>query len=264
MRFELAGQMAPSVIDPVPDTPSNLLWEDQFNGLEGTAPDSSAWVIGTTVGETWDHWCRCKPENVFLDGEGHLVLRIKRDTAGPNGLPYSGGWLATFNAWAGYPAPNIKKAFSLPFAYETRFLFPNVEGAHFGCGWLQQIDVDEAGSINEVDVGESRSTFPTKVGFYKHRFVAGVDAEGAGVEVDTLDARTNWQTVRCEVRVDSTKYFLNGVQVTTQPGSLGSHGLEASCAISDDAWQSGGGSPDPEDPGPWDQLIDYVRFVRLF
>src|SRR5215213_11941133 len=106
MRLELAGQMTPSIIDPVPPTPANLLWEDHFSGLEGTAPDSDFWILGDTRGNVNDEWCTCDPDNAFLDGDGHLVLRTKRDVGGTNGLEYSGAHIATFNAWGGYPASN--------------------------------------------------------------------------------------------------------------------------------------------------------------
>lgn len=276
MRFELSGIIDPEDLptpppepepdpDPDPDPPpppeGDVLWEDHFLGAEGDPPDPDSFVVVTSTGETWDHWCKCLPENVYQDGDSHLVLRTKPDTAGPNGLPYSGGWLATFDAQSGYPSAGVLRAFEPPFAYETRFLFPNVAGAHFGSGWVQQVDHDESEIVYELDCCESRSTFPTETGFYTHKFLSGVDLDTVGVVPSITDGRVNWHVGRVEVRTSEVKYFLDGVLKSTAYGVTGLYGMEASCAISNDPWQSGGGSP--SGVGPWYNLIDYVRFLSL-
>ena len=62
-----------------------LTWSDEFNGPAGTPPDPAKWNYDLGGGgwgngeiETYTN----SPNNVFQDGQGNLVIRAIRDSAG--------------------------------------------------------------------------------------------------------------------------------------------------------------------------------------
>src|SRR5438105_4083030 len=89
----------PSPSTPVePATPASpaswtLSWSDEFDGPAGATFDRSKWVADTGGGG-WGNQERefytTRPENVSLDGEGHLVITARAE------LPNSG-----YRCWYG-------------------------------------------------------------------------------------------------------------------------------------------------------------------
>lgn len=256
---------------PVPGTNSLapttkvILFEDNFDGPAGSKPDPAKWEIDSTVGESWDNWAKMKPENVYLDGQGNLVLLAKRDVAGPNGLPYSGGLVATYGYHSGYPASGIRAQWDVPFRFESRWRMPPVDGSHVAAAWLQRLDAAQAGGhVFELDCGESHSSLPLKCGFYQHDWVNGLETNVATGEVDvSSNWRENFHTVRADVYADRVEYYLDDVKYKTYYGVTGKFGLVMHNPISRDPWQNGGKLPDPASPGPWPMLVSHVRAVRL-
>lgn len=72
-----------------------LIWSDEFNGAANSYPDSSKWKYDTGAGGwgngEWETYCApgsnatpCNAAlpNVFLDGQGNLVIRARRDASG--------------------------------------------------------------------------------------------------------------------------------------------------------------------------------------
>lgn len=80
-----------------------LQWQDNFDGPAGSAPDPSVWNVANKTGYTTQgeqEWY--SPDNVYLDGNGHLVLYSIPKAY--NGLNYTSGWVDTskkFNATYG-------------------------------------------------------------------------------------------------------------------------------------------------------------------
>ncbi|MDP8981600.1 MAG: family 16 glycosylhydrolase [Acidobacteriota bacterium] len=79
--LSLAGFLA------VAQSPSawKLVWSDEFNGPPGAPPDPAKWNYdlggggwGNSEAEVYTN----SPNNVFQDGQGHLVIRAIRDAAG--------------------------------------------------------------------------------------------------------------------------------------------------------------------------------------
>lgn len=89
--------------DPTPIAPPSgwaLAWADEFDGAAGAAPDPARWVLETGTGPNQDGWGNAeletytgRPENVSLDGEGHLVITARREPF--EGREYTSGRLTT-------------------------------------------------------------------------------------------------------------------------------------------------------------------------
>ncbi len=61
-----------------------LVWSDDFDGEAGTLPDASKWTYDIGTGDNgWGNqeleYYTNRPENVSLDGEGHLVITARRE-----------------------------------------------------------------------------------------------------------------------------------------------------------------------------------------
>src|SRR5258708_24672183 len=70
---------SPALADPVPPAPAGwtTVFSDNFAGAAGTAPSSANWFydIGTGFGTGEKEHTTNSTSNVYLDGNGHLVLK---------------------------------------------------------------------------------------------------------------------------------------------------------------------------------------------
>jgi hypothetical protein len=82
----LVAIMAGCDIDPkqsLPDRNYELVWSDEFDGDSGTAPNAAKWAYDLGTGQNgWGNnelqTYTNKPENISLDGKGHLAItRLK-------------------------------------------------------------------------------------------------------------------------------------------------------------------------------------------
>ncbi|GDY32294.1 glycoside hydrolase family 16 protein [Gandjariella thermophila] len=86
-----AGQDRPAHAAPAPPSGFTTIWSDDFDGAGGTLPSSANWLFDTGTGYPGgaDHWgtgevetMTNSPNNVSLDGNGHLAIRPVRDASG--------------------------------------------------------------------------------------------------------------------------------------------------------------------------------------
>jgi hypothetical protein len=250
---------APSV-PPTKPPPTTYLFNDEFNG---TTLDSTKWYNADNI--QYGGMSYSKAANATLDGNGNLDLKITRENW--NGKAYAGASVGTYLYQTGWPVPaqDIKASWKAPFSYETRFLLPDVLGAWISPGWNQNIDRPTSQVINEIDLGEIRSMNPTWFGANQHKWQNGAEvgvAENGGG--NGSDGRTNWHVMRVDALADSTKYYLDGTLVATHSAVSGVFGAQLHAEIADvGQWAAGGTQPDPNSPGPWHFLIDYVRVTAL-
>lgn len=68
--------------DPIYDRKWELAWQDEFEGPAGTSPDPAKWTydIGTDWGNAQLEYDTDRPENVSLDGKGHLAIIARRES----------------------------------------------------------------------------------------------------------------------------------------------------------------------------------------
>ena len=111
-------------LPPLPEGKKwNLVWNDEF---EGNQIDPSKWVILGDWKRRDGFWVK---EYAYLDGEGHLIIRTKKD-----GDRYTSGAVRT------------KGKFEHTFGYWVcRCKFPTQEG-HWPAFWLMTDGVGKVGN----------------------------------------------------------------------------------------------------------------------
>lgn len=244
--------------------PSPYLFDDEFDGAAGSPPDATKWNVQNGV--YYGAMSCSKSVNAFLDGQGHLVLRATREPAGwcsQDHAPFAGGSVGTYKYQTGWPPQGIKSSWPAGFRYEVRFKCSPVtgSGAWENAGWLQNVDRTSSQGLWELDTSEER-TSPTEIGMNQHKWVGSTDVSNEGGGAPTTDCRSDWHTVTVDTYPSGgTKYYLDGVYVTTHSSVGGSFGVQIHNEIADVS--AGIGQPAASDPGPWDMVVDYVRVTAL-
>src|ERR1043165_5643792 len=67
-----------------------LRWADEFDGAAGSAPDQAKWgydIGGNGWGNNELETYTSRTQNAFLDGDGHLIIKLIKETlTGPDGI----------------------------------------------------------------------------------------------------------------------------------------------------------------------------------
>ena len=84
------GQATQSSTQPHRRSPSyQLVWSDEFNGPDGSAPDASKWAI-QTGGNGWGNneleYYTARPQNVQVSGGNLVITAVKEDYTGADGV----------------------------------------------------------------------------------------------------------------------------------------------------------------------------------
>lgn len=135
-----------------PTAPRNweLVWEDEFTGAAGAPPNPANWKydIGTDWGNAQLEYDTDRPENVSLDGDGHLVITARRESY--NGREYTSARITT----AG------KQEFTYG-RFEARIRLPAGQGI-WPAFWLLGANITAVSwpQSGEIDVMEFRGQEP--------------------------------------------------------------------------------------------------------
>jgi beta-glucanase (GH16 family) len=149
----------PVVLPPPSTTP---VWSDEFDGPAGASFDRTKWtadVGGSGFGNQEREFYTTRPENVALDGEGHLVITARAELPSPD-----------FSCWYGscrYTSARLKTQGLMSQAYgrfEARIRIPRGQGL-WPAFWMLGNDVDTAGwpTSGEIDVMENVGREPLVV-----------------------------------------------------------------------------------------------------
>lgn len=135
-----------------------LAWADEFDGAAGSAPDAARWVLETGTGPNGDGWGNAelqtytaRPDNVALDGDGHLVLTARREALG--GREYTSARITT------------QGKFTTKYGrVEARVKLPAGKGL-WPAFWMLGANIDEVSwpACGEIDVLELRGDRPSTV-----------------------------------------------------------------------------------------------------
>lgn len=180
-----------------------LVWQDEFDGPAGELPDSSRWRfdIGTDWGNAQLEYDTRRPENVSLDGKGHLVITARQEEY--QGRHYTSGRINTWKLFA-----------QTRGRFEARLRLPVGQGV-WPAFWLLGANFDTVGwpDCGEIDIMEFRGQEPTIL----HASVHGPGYAGAHActersewpqplhedfHVFTLD----WEPERITWMLDGTPY----------------------------------------------------------
>jgi beta-glucanase (GH16 family) len=125
-----------------PSPPATQVWADEFNGPANSAPEAAKWTYDLGGGgwgnqelETYTN----QPQNVYVDGDGHLIIRVER-----SGSTYTSARLKTqglFAARYGTVESRIRLPFGQGIWPAFWMLGTNITSAGWpGCG---EIDIME-------------------------------------------------------------------------------------------------------------------------
>jgi beta-glucanase (GH16 family) len=166
---------APSGGTPPPPTQWTLTWSDEFDGPAGASFDRTRWVADTGGGG-WGNQERefytTRPENVALDGDGHLVITARAEPAGSS--------LACWYGACRYTSARLKTQGRFDQTYgrfEARIRIPRGQGL-WPAFWMLGRDIDTVGwpRCGEIDVMENIGREPRTV----HGTIHGPGYSGSG------------------------------------------------------------------------------------
>lgn len=234
-----------------------LVWEDEFSGPSGQSPDPSRWKydIGTDWGNQQLEFDTDRPENVSLDGNGHLAIIARRENF--SGSAFTSARITTqgtFDQTYGRFEARIKMPWGPGIWPAFWMLGSNIETV----GWPQ---------CGEIDIMEYRGQEPNII----HGSVHGPGYSGGqaitksyGFSQDRFDTdfhlfAIEWGESYINYYVDDALYFrvepedVPGEWVYDQPFYI-----LLNLAV-------GGnyvGFPTSQTPFPQTMLVDYVRVYK--
>lgn len=178
-----------------------LIWEDDFDGPAGQLPDPTKWTfdVGTGWGNNQLEYDTDRPENVSLDGNGHLAITAREEAY--EGAAYTSGRI------------NTQGRFSRARGrFEARIRLPVGQGI-WPAFWLLGDNFETVGwpACGEIDIMEYRGQEPNVV----HGSLHGPGYSGGGAVTgrfilpgDGFDA--GFHTFAIEWDDDSIAWFVDG------------------------------------------------------
>jgi beta-glucanase (GH16 family) len=233
-----------------------LVWQDEFNGPQGQSPDPALWRfdIGTDWGNAQLEYDTDRPENVSLDGEGHLAITAREESY--RGRDYTSGRINTYQLFA------QKRG-----RFEARIKLPIGQGI-WPAFWLLGADFETTGWPNcgEIDIMEYRGQEPSIVhgslhgpGYSGGSAITGhYELDGEGFNEDFHVFAVEWDSGRISWLIDGASYQ------TFTPDDL----PEGASWVFEDPFfiilnvAVGGhfvGPPDESTSFPQTMLVDWVR-----
>jgi len=228
--------------------------------ITNAAPDSRA-CTGFMQGS-----CPAR-NNVFRDGEGHLVLRVRRQ-----GTRYRGAIAGTFIYTGSWPPASKTIGWRPPFTVKLRAKMPSSPGL-WSSAWYQSVNQPRARGLFELDQVEQRTSVPfrhnTFVHFHKNGAV--VDALDWDCFMDLSTAVSTYHVYTMVVasasvvfRVDNRlcgTYTNLAVPAGSAAFSQHTFGVLLQNVVgAPGSWASGGRQPTGS--GPWDMVIDWLGITQ--
>ena len=240
--------------EPAPEI--GLIWQDEFEGPAGQLPDPGKWKfdIGTDWGNAQLEYDTDHPENVSLDGQGHLAITAREEEFG--GQDYTSGRIKTkglFEQTRG--------------RFEARIKLPIGQGI-WPAFWMLGNDIDQVGwpQCGEIDIMEYLGHEPRVL----HGTIHGPGYSGgrAITKSHTLGQggfNLGFHVFAVEWKEDSITWFVDGYDYHTAtvsdlpPGTTWvynhPHFMLLNLAVGG-RWP---GSPDETTVFPQTMLVDWVR-----
>ena len=130
------------------------VWHDEFNGPAGASFDRAKWAAdtgGLGFGNQEREFYTTRPENVALDGQGHLIITARAE---PSSSPYQ-CWYGK----CGYTSTRLKTKglFAQRYGrFEARIRIPRGQGM-WPAFWMLGTDIDSVGwpRSGEIDIMEN-------------------------------------------------------------------------------------------------------------
>src|SRR6516165_10075526 len=241
-----------------------LVWSDEFNAADGSAPDASKWAI-QTGGNGWGNneleYYTTRPQNVEVSGGNLVITAIKENYTGPDGV------------WRNYTSARLqtKGLFSQQYGrFEARIKIPKGQGM-WPAFWMLGNNIATAGwpACGEIDIMENIGKEPSIV----HATLHAPNYPPAGyTAADTLPSgafsddfhvfAVEWEPQQLRFYVDGTLYATDSPSAspspTNWPFSTQPFFILLNLAVGGD-WP---GNPDATTQFPQQMLVDYVRVYQ--
>lgn len=267
--------LLPAVVAPAQTTNGwKLVWSDEFNGPAGTAPDPANWNYDLGNNNGWGNGeaevYTNSPNNVFLDGNGNLVIRAIRDASGG----YTSSRLQTGSPGASTHTTDLSWQYG---RIEARIKLPFGKGV-WPAFWMLGENIASVSwpTCGEVDIMENFGTFNNNVSTNNGTAHGPGYSGGSGIGKSyTLPfgekVADDFHLYAIEWSQDSIEWFVDGASYhKVTPASLPagkSWVFNNPFFILLNLAIGGGntflGRPDPNAPfAPQDMLVDYVRVYQ--
>jgi len=248
-------------VSPAP----TIIWQDEFDGPAGTSFDRAKWTAdsgGGGFGNQEREFYTTRPDNVALDGSGHLVITARAESAATRDTCWYGKCL--------YTSTRLKTQGRFDHAYgriEARIKIPRGQGM-WPAFWLLGANIGTAGwpQCGEIDVMENIGREPRIV----HGTAHGPGYSGAnGIgRADTLVGAAfadDFHVYAIEWHPQEIRWFVDGHEyhrltpTDLPPGT--SWVFDQSFFVILNLAVGGGwpGDPDSTTTFPQQMIVDYVR-----
>jgi beta-glucanase (GH16 family) len=234
-----------------------LQWQDEFEGSAGQLPDASRWAFDTG-GDGWGNaqleYNTDRPENVSLDGNGHLAITARKESY--EGNSYTSGRINTRGLFARKQG-----------RFEARIQLPVGQGI-WPAFWLLGDNFDAIGwpDCGEIDIMEYRGQEPNIVsgalhgpGYSGGSSIGGkFNLDGAGFHMGFHVFAIAWDNESITWSVDEEPYMT--ITPDDLPGGtrwVYDHPFFILLNVAVGGYFVG--SPDASTSFPQTMLIDWVR-----
>lgn len=240
-----------------PDRQWQLVWSDEFDGPEGSQPDSTNWSYD--IGQGIDGWGNQefqyytdRPQNVYLDGNGNLVIQAIRETFA--GASFSSGRIKT------------QGKFSQRYGrFEARIITPYGPGI-WPAFWMLGSNIDEVSwpQCGEIDIMEMKGNQPSIIyGSVHGPGYSGGAAISSSISLENDRFDNDYHVFAVEWGEDYIDFFMDdqwyqSISTVNLPGDWVFNEeffLFLNVAV-------GGtfvGFPTEDTPFPQQMIVDYVR-----
>ncbi|HEX7019395.1 MAG TPA: glycoside hydrolase family 16 protein [Gemmatimonadaceae bacterium] len=241
-----------------------VVWHDEFDGPAGATFDRAKWTAdtgGAGFGNRERQFYTTRPENVALDGRGHLMVTLRTEPSSTSD-----------QCWYGqcrYSSARLKTQGLFTKAYgrfEARIRVPRGRGL-WPAFWMLGANMDSVGwpRSGEVDIMENRGREPRIV--YGTAHGPGYSGDNGIGGADTLRtaASNGFHVYAVEWQPDDIRWFVDDRQYfRLRPGDL-PHGAKwvfdhpFFLLMNVAFWGAWGGDPDTTTALPQTMMVDYVR-----
>ena len=259
------GQAAQSNTTPPPGQTYQVVWSDDFNGTDGSAPDAGKWAIQTGGGGWGNNELEsytARPQNVQVSGGNLIITALKEDYTGSDGIArhYTSARMQT------------KGLFSQQYGrFEARIKIPKGQGM-WPAFWMLGNNIDTAGwpACGELDIMENIGKEPAIVhgtlhgtGYPPEGYTAAYTLpNGQNFSDDFHVFAAEWEPQQIRLYVDGTLYATDTKAASPQPANWPFDSQPLFMLLNLAVGGNWPGDPDGTTQFPQQMLVDYVKVYQ--
>jgi len=258
------GAVGASSSTPSPGARWTLVWSDEFNATNGSAPDPTKWIFDIGGGGWGNHeleYYTNRPRNARIQNGNLVITAIQESYTGPDGVTRN------------YTSARLKTLGKFEQAYgrfEARIRIPSGQGV-WPAFWMLGNNIAQAAwpTCGEVDIMENIGKEPATVhGTIHGPGYSGSHGIGSPYSLPSGNFSDDFHVFAVEWEPNAIRFYVdNNLYATRMPADLPpgttwvyDHPFFVilNLAIGGD-WP---GNPDKTTAFPQDMLVDYVRVYK--